>query len=147
MIATTRLGKAQAAMQQAKLYGDASSTLFEESEAAKAAEESGDKRTLYIAISSDRGLCGSIHSSVSKATRKVIEADSASESAPLVILGDKPKAQLSRAIPENIVLSFNQIGKTIPSFADALSITEQIEASGVEYDSVSMKKYQRSKNV
>jgi F-type H+-transporting ATPase subunit gamma len=137
MIATTRLAKAQAAMGQAKAYGDANTVVFKEAEADKV-DEPGQK-TLYIAISSDRGLCGGIHSAVSKATRKQIEESSGSEDvAPLVVLGDKPKAQLSRANAKNLVLSFNQIGRAVPSFADATAIADKIESSGIEFSKVKL---------
>jgi F-type H+-transporting ATPase subunit gamma len=135
MIATTRLAKAQQAMGQAKAYGAANGEIFKEAEADKV--DTAGKKTLYVAISSDRGLCGGIHSSISKATRKLIQEESSGEEvAPLVVLGDKPKAQLSRASSKNIVLSFNQIGRAVPSFADALAIADKIEESGIEFEKV-----------
>jgi F-type H+-transporting ATPase subunit gamma len=53
-----------------------------------------------------------------------------------MIIGDKSKAQLSRAIPQNIALTFNQIGRNIPTFADAASVADLVSTSGVKYDSV-----------
>jgi len=53
-------------------------------------------------------------------------------------LGDKSKAQLARAHPENLVITFNQIGKDIPSFADAAVIADYITKTGAEYDSVAV---------
>lgn len=92
-----------------------------------------DAKTLFIASSSDRGLCGGIHSSVSKFTRRAVEQQPESQ---LVVLGDKPKAQLSRVLRKNIVLSFNQIGKDVPTFAEASSIVNVIKSEGVEFDAV-----------
>ena len=68
-------------------------------------EGKDDTKTLWIVVSSDRGLCGGIHSAVSKRARKEIGASSSHSNDKLVILGDKPKAQLSRSMPDNIVLS------------------------------------------
>ena len=102
--------------------------LFEAAET-KAAD---DGKTLFVASSSDRGLCGGIHSSVSKATRRLIEEKPTAE---LVVLGDKPKAQLQRTARENIVVTFNQIGKGLPTFVEASSIADVIKAQGVEFDS------------
>merc|ERR1711977_33123 len=76
MIATTRLNKAQAAMKTAKEYGAANVTVFKESEIE--ADAASGKKTLWIVISSDRRLCGGIHSSVPN-------------DIPVVVLGDKPK--------------------------------------------------------
>lgn len=132
MIATTRLNKAQAAMKVAKQYGAANVQIFNEADVTKEAE-SGQK-TLWIVVSSDRGLCGGIHSSVSKAAKRSL--DGAGQDVPVVVLGDKPKQQLSRAIPNNLILSFNQIGKQVPTFQDACAIADQIEELKPEYDVV-----------
>lgn len=87
-----------------------------------------------MVLSSDKGLCGGIHSSVSKATRAAIkEADPESL---VMIVGDKSKAQLSRAIPKNLALTFNQIGRDIPTFADAAAVADLIFRSGAKYDSI-----------
>ncbi|EJU01478.1 ATP synthase gamma chain [Dacryopinax primogenitus] len=134
MIASTKLARAQRAMTFAKSYGIANTSIYEHSEAEKT-ETEGKKKKLFIVISSDRGLCGGIHSSVSKATRREIEND---EDSTVVVLGDKSKAQLSRQLPGKIALTFNQIGKDIPTFADAAVIADQIVKSGIEYDSVSL---------
>ena len=96
------------------------------------AEEAG-KRKLFIVISSDKGLCGGIHSSVSKATRREFaEKDKVEEDSPVMVIGDKSKAQLSRALPKNLVMTFNQIGRDIPTFADAAGVAALILTSGVE---------------
>lgn len=80
-----------------------------------------------IACSSDRGLCGAIHSSVSKFVKKaVIEAPTAK----VVVLGDKAKPQIARGARNNIVMSFNQIGKDIPTFTDALDVAQLLLQKG-----------------
>jgi len=131
MIATTRLNKAQAAMRTAKKYGAANGEVYKEAEAGK---DSEDLKILWIVTSSDRGLCGGIHSSVSKFARKEIGTGDDK----IVILGDKPKAQLSRSLPNNIVLSVNQLGKATPTFTEACAIAEKIEEVGVEFDKVNL---------
>ncbi|KAK0498720.1 ATPase, F1 complex, gamma subunit domain-containing protein [Armillaria luteobubalina] len=123
MIASARLAKAQRAMGAAKDYGVANAEVFEQSK-----DEAPAPKKLFVVISSDKGLCGGIHSSVTKAT---LESDS-----PIMIVGDKSKAQLSRALPQNIRLTFNQIGRDVPTFADASAVADLIAKSGVEYDSV-----------
>ncbi|KAA1474536.1 ATP synthase F1 gamma [Dentipellis sp. KUC8613] len=133
MIASTKLAKAQRAMQNGKQYGIANKEVFENSN-----PEEAPKRKLFLVVSSDKGLCGGIHSSVTKAARRAIatgefgaEADS-----PIMVIGDKPKAQLSRTLGNNLALSFNQIGRDIPTFADAAGVADLIIKSGVQYDSV-----------
>jgi len=143
MIATTKLNKAQEAMKTAKLYGETTGQIFTESETGKSAD--GEEasavvpggKTLWIVASSDKGLCGGIHSSVTKKWRKETAGLDLQDTS-LVILGDKGKAQLSRLAPKSIVLSFNQVGKQIPTFNDALAIAELIEDSKTEFEKVNL---------
>ena len=133
MIASTKLAKAQRAMQNGKQYGLAGQEVFQQS---KGESEEAPKKKLYLVISSDKGLCGGVHSAVSKFTRRELAAGDAE--APVMIVGDKSKAQLSRALPSNLTLTFNQIGRDIPTFADAAGVADLIISSGVEYDGIAI---------
>ncbi|EPQ50800.1 ATP synthase F1 gamma [Gloeophyllum trabeum ATCC 11539] len=134
MIASTKLAKAQRAMTQGKEYGAANAELFQ-----NAPTETPAKRKLFIVVSSDKGLCGGVHSSVSKATRRVFaEQQEIDPESPITIIGDKSKAQLSRALPKNVALTFNQIGRDVPTFADAAGVADLIIKSGVKYDSITI---------
>lgn len=53
-----------------------------------------------------------------------------------MVVGDKSKAQLGRALGKNLTLAFNQIGRDVPTFADAAGVADLILKSGVEYDSI-----------
>ena len=55
-----------------------------------------------------------------------------------MVIGDKSKAQLSRVLGQNMVLTFNQIGRDIPTFADACGVADLIVKSGVKYDVVNI---------
>ncbi|KAG8897692.1 atp3 gamma subunit of the F1 sector of mitochondrial F1F0 ATP synthase, partial [Tulasnella sp. 403] len=132
MIAAARLSKAQRAVVGAKAYGAASAEVFKNSEAM---EPEGATR-LYVVISSDKGLCGGIHSSVSKATRQAIKEAAPEQENYIMVVGDKSKAQLSRAIPDKLRLTFNGIGKDVPTFGDASAVADLILSSGVKFDSV-----------
>ncbi|KAJ3790122.1 ATPase, F1 complex, gamma subunit domain-containing protein [Lentinula aff. detonsa] len=139
MIASTKLAKAQRAMQAGKLYGAANAEVFE-----TAKEGATGPQKLFIVVSSDKGLCGGIHSSVTKATRRAfsntpdspIAGASVEPDSSVMVIGDKSKAQLSRVLPNNFKLTFNQIGRDVPTFADAASVADLVVKSGVEYDSV-----------
>ncbi|KAH9474424.1 ATP synthase subunit gamma, mitochondrial [Psilocybe cubensis] len=144
MIASTKLAKAQRAMEAGKKYGEANKEVF--------AHVPSDKPTpnkLFVVISSDKGLCGGIHSSVSKATRKAFAGaedspfvgvspnDAAIDAtSPVVIIGDKSKGQLQRTLGANYQITFNQIGRDIPTFADAAAVADLIVQSGIKYDAV-----------
>ncbi|KAG8727083.1 atp3 gamma subunit of the F1 sector of mitochondrial F1F0 ATP synthase, partial [Ceratobasidium sp. 423] len=132
MIASTRLNKAQRAMATAKEYGKANNEIFGNSEVT--VPEGG--KTLFVVVSSDRGLCGGIHSSVTKATKKAIQDNGGQGS--VVVLGEKSKSQLSRSSAGHLELSFSQIGREVPTFADAAEIADKIITSGIEFDSVAL---------
>lgn len=55
----------------------------------------------------------------------------------LVVVGDKPKAQLSRAMPKMFKVSFSGVGKDVPTFAEASVIADEIVKNGGEWDEVS----------
>lgn len=133
MIASTKLNRAQRAMDSGVKYGHASEEVFKQADA----QPEKDGRELIIVVSSDKGLCGGIHTSVSKRTRKMV-AEAQGEEPSVVVLGERSKAQLARALPSNLVLSFNQIGKDIPTYEDALAITATILESGLEFDVVNI---------
>lgn len=56
----------------------------------------------------------------------------------VVVLGDKAKGQVSRTNRSEIQLSFNQIGKDIPTFAEASAAADTILTSGIKFDSASL---------
>lgn len=93
---------------------------------------SADRKILYLAISSDSGLCGGIHSGISRYVRKA----QASEPGSIVIVGDKSKAQLSRALPQALQVTFNGVGKDVPTFAEASAIADEIVKDGGSWDEV-----------
>ncbi|KIY68999.1 ATP synthase F1 gamma [Cylindrobasidium torrendii FP15055 ss-10] len=139
MIASAGLAKAQRSMNAAKVYGEANNEVFNQ-----ASDIKPEGKNLFLVISSDKGLCGGIHSSVTKATRKALTGHPESPlpgttidpETPIMVVGDKAKAQLSRSVADNLRLSFNQIGRDVPTFTDAASVADLIIQSGVEYDSV-----------
>ncbi|KAH3660461.1 hypothetical protein OGAPHI_007047 [Ogataea philodendri] len=129
VVASTRMGKAQRAMASSRAFSEGDKDFFATAETAS--PESPDK-TLIIAVSSDKGLCGSIHSQIAKATRaKLLETPDAD----VVTVGDKIKAQLLRTSSENLVLSFNGVGKEAPTFWEASLIADEISKLG-EYSKV-----------
>ncbi|RPA90549.1 ATP synthase F1 gamma [Choiromyces venosus 120613-1] len=129
IVASTKLARAQRAMSESRTYGQTSNTVFDKAETKP--QEGG--KTLIIASSSDKGLCGGIHSQITKAVRrKLLETPDAD----LVILGEKCKAQLGRSSAKNIVMNFANVGKDIPTFAEAQTIADQIFQLEKDYDNI-----------
>lgn len=131
IVASTKLNRAQRAMTESRSYGETSNTVFEKAETKPI--ESEDKKTLIIVASSDKGLCGGIHSGLTRATRRMLEKKPNSD---LVVLGEKCKAQLSRSNAKNIRLSFAGVGKDVPTFADAQAIADQVSLLPTDYGDV-----------
>lgn len=131
IVASTKLNKAQRAMQESRNYGETSNTVFDKAETKPLDGE--DKKTLIVVCSSDKGLCGGIHSGLSKAARRMLEEN---PKADVVVLGEKSKSQLSRSNPKNIVMSFAGVGKDVPTFADASAIADQISLLPTDYSSI-----------
>jgi F-type H+-transporting ATPase subunit gamma len=78
-----------------------------------------------------------VHSSLSKATRRIsAEESEQNASFGLVVIGDKSKTQLGRVMPEKMILSFNQIGKDVPTFTEAQTVADQIFASDAAFDRI-----------
>jgi F-type H+-transporting ATPase subunit gamma len=131
VVASTKLNRAQRAMTESRQYGQTSNTVFEQAETKPL--EGDDKKTLIVVASSDKGLCGGIHSGLSKKVRRMLVEK---PNADIVVLGEKCKAQLGRSNSKNIVLSFSGIGKDIPTFADAQAIADQISLLPNDYSDV-----------
>ncbi|KAL8742234.1 MAG: hypothetical protein Q9190_005251 [Brigantiaea leucoxantha] len=130
IVASTKLSRAQRAMVESRSYGETSNTVFDKAETKPMVE---DKKTLIIVASSDKGLCGGIHSGLSKAARRMLEEK---PDADIVVIGEKSKAQLGRSNGRKIMLSFAGIGKDIPTFADAQAIADQISLLPADYGDI-----------
>lgn len=131
VVASTKLTRATKAMNESRTYGETSNTVFEKAETKPV--EGEDKKTLTVVCSSDKGLCGGVHSGLSRRVRKILSDKPEDE---LVIIGEKCKAQLGRSNGKNIVMTFAGIGKDVPTFADAQAIADQISLLPTDYSSV-----------
>lgn len=132
IVASTKLTRAQRAMTASRSYGQTSNQVFDEAETKPVEVEGG--KDLYIICSSDKGLCGGIHSGLSRYIRRILEKDSSN--IDLVIVGEKCKAQLGRSNGQNIALNFSGVGKSVPTFADAQAIADQVTMLPTNYASV-----------
>ncbi|KAI0593371.1 ATP synthase F1 gamma [Biscogniauxia sp. FL1348] len=132
IVASTKLNRAQRAMNDSRKYGETSNEVFESAET-KPLEAEG-KKTLYIICSSDKGLCGGVHSGLSRFMRRNLGPGH--QPADLVLIGEKSRAQLSRTNSKDIVLSFAGAGKDIPTFADAQAIADQVVQLPTDYSDI-----------
>ncbi len=96
----------------------------------------GPQKHLFIAATSDRGLCGAANSSIVKNIRTELQEDKKSaEGTKIIAIGDKSRTGLARTHSTNLLLSVNEIGKRPIIFSDASAIAQQLMNSGFEFDS------------
>lgn len=137
MVSAAKYARADRELQKARCFSDAFPLKFrEEGEKKPDAEPAkyGQTPTLVIAITSDRGLCGAVHSSVARKIKAIFAASENPDNIKIVCVGDKSRALLARVFPKNVLLAYNNFGKKPPSFADAQEVAREIIESGYNFD-------------
>lgn len=137
MVSAAKYARAERELKKAQSFSDAFPLKFRE--AAQVTQEAqvekpGTTPTLVIAITSDRGLCGAVHSSVARKIRAILADSPNPGNIKIVCVGDKSRALLARAFPSHVLLSYNNFGKKPPSFADAQEVARDIIESGYNFD-------------
>lgn len=143
MVSAAKYARAERELKPARPYGAGALAFYEK---ADLKHDPTKKNHLVVAISSDRGLCGGIHSGVAKAIRNDINERGDKENVKIVAVGDKARGILQRTLRENFLLSVKELGRKPPTFGDASEVAEAILSSGYEYDSGSIY-YNRFKSV
>ncbi|KAM4748066.1 ATP synthase F(1) complex subunit gamma, mitochondrial isoform 1-T1 [Rhinophrynus dorsalis] len=132
MVAAAKYSRAERELKPARVYGTGSLALYEKAEI-KAPEDK--KKHLIIGVSSDRGLCGAIHSSVAKTIKhEIASLSSAGKEVMVVGVGDKLRGILQRTHGGHFLLNFKEVGRKPPSFGDASVIASELLNSGYEFD-------------
>ena len=98
--------------------------------------DEGKENHLVIAISSDRGLCGGIHSNVAKVIKQAIADNPPNRNYRVACVGDKVRTILQRQYSGNILLSMSDVGRKMPTFSDASFLAQEIFNTGYEFQSV-----------
>ncbi|XP_072931432.1 ATP synthase subunit gamma, mitochondrial-like [Epargyreus clarus] len=106
--------------------------------AEKPAESKEDEKKikrLYVAVTSDRGLCGGVHSGVARRIRREMTTRQAEgPTHRLVCVGDKSRTLLRRTYSQNMLVNVKDIGRIAPVFADASIMAAAITESGYVFD-------------
>lgn len=85
----------------------------------------GSRSRFIIAVTSDRGLCGGVNSSVVKKVKSMKSGGDSSRTA-IMLLGDKGRDGLARAHGRDIVVSFKDVFKNPVTFPQVCVIAEDI---------------------
>ncbi|KAK7572042.1 hypothetical protein V9T40_014514 [Parthenolecanium corni] len=122
MVSAAKYARAERELRAARPYGEGSTVFYEKIKPEEKEPAEGFK--LLVAVTSDRGLCGAVHTSVSRQIRN--ELAEKSDNVKVVCIGDKSRSILQRLYGKNIVLVANEVGRKPPTFLDAARIAEQI---------------------
>jgi F-type H+-transporting ATPase subunit gamma len=140
MVAAAKYAKAERDLKGARAYGVGAQTFYDNigsdasTEAAVASSKEGGKKRLLVLMTSDRGLCGAVHTSIAKEAKLILKNKPADVEYKVVCIGDKSKAILQRVYPNDMLFTANDIGRQPPSFEDASIAANEILNSGYEYD-------------
>ncbi|EDO46931.1 predicted protein [Nematostella vectensis] len=134
MVSAAKFGRAEKELKSARAYGDGATALYDKVEIK---QESEDPKHLIVVLSSDRGLCGGIHSGLAKAVKASI-AGNPSRNVGIVSFGDKTKQILSRTLGKNMLMSFMDVGKKPPLFCEATFLAQEILDAGFDFNTGDM---------
>lgn len=96
--------------------------------------ETAPKHSRFVvAVTSDRGLCGGVNSSIVRRVKAMFANDKESDNA-IMLIGDKGRDGLTRANGKNIIVSFKDVFKAPVSFAQVCLIAEDILSR--DYDEI-----------
>lgn len=99
---------------------------LEESAATTEAEKAeGQKNRLIVAVTSDRGLCGGVNSSIVKGVKRMISEEPEVKQSVL-LLGDKGRDGLARTHGNAMVVTFKDVFKNNVTFPQVCLIAEDI---------------------
>ncbi|XP_075284890.1 ATP synthase F(1) complex subunit gamma, mitochondrial isoform X1 [Opisthocomus hoazin] len=132
MVSAAKYARAERELKPARVYGTGALALYEKAEI-KAPEDK--KKHLLIGVSSDRGLCGAIHTSIAKTLKnEITNLSNAGKEVMVVGVGDKIRGLLQRTHGNYLLLTFKEVGRKPPSFGDASVIASELLNSGYEFD-------------
>lgn len=129
MVSAAKYARAERELKGARPFGEGAQAFYEKAEVTAPPEA---KHHLMIAVSSDRGLCGAIHSSVAKSIRNQVQ--NSSDEIKIVCVGDKARGILQRLFSKNILFACKELGRKPPTFEDASKIAAAVLQSGYQFD-------------
>jgi len=140
MVSAAKFAKAERELKAARPLGEAAQAFYKTAEI-DSAEKTGPKE-LYVAMTSDRGLAGAVHSSICKNIRTTLHdkvaAGESLDNVRILCVGDKSRAFMARFFPKNLIMVGSEIGRLPPTFNDAAKIANAIMTCGHEFDSGSL---------
>jgi len=131
MVSAAKYARAERDLRPARSYGAGASAFYEKIDAKP---DEAAHNHLIVAMTSDKGLCGGVHSNICRTIRGIIYDKPADTHIKLLLVGDKSNQQLTRLFPNDVLTVCKNIGKKPPNFNDASFIADQITNTGFTYD-------------
>jgi ATP synthase F1 gamma subunit len=138
LVASSKLKSVEEALNRGRVFGESilnAVALPEVTHAARDAKDEDaakgifldDKRHLVTVITTDRGLCGAVNSSLSRALRRELNAAARAKSSVRVfVLGDKGRAQIARDYTPIMARTVDNCFDKDPIFPLAAAIASKI---------------------
>jgi len=136
MVSAAKYARAERDLKAARPIGAAAKSFYEHAEVTP--EEKEAPKEIYLAMTSDRGLAGAVHSSIGKQIRAELAEKNDLSNVRIVCVGDKSRAFFQRWNRDQIMLVGSEIGRLPPQFGDASKVANAILNSGFEFDSGKM---------
>merc|ERR1712025_381556 len=139
MVSAAKFAKAERDLKNARPLGIAAQQFYK---SAEITSDNPQPKELLVAMTSDRGLAGAVHSNINKAIRAKFEEKIAAgetlDNVKILCVGDKSRAFFQRFFPKQILMVGSEIGRLPPTFNDAAKIANAILTSGYEFDKGSL---------
>jgi len=140
MVSAAKYARAERDLKAARPYGEGAQSFYKN--VGVEAAEGADKKTLFVAMTSDKGLCGAAHSNICKRIRlelNEVEANNGNlDNYGIICVGDKSRAQLNRTFPKQILAVGGDIGRLPPQFGDASTAASAIINGDFQYDVIKL---------
>jgi len=135
MVSAAKYTRAEKELKAARPLGEGAMAFYEKAEVKAPADGA---KELIVCMTSDRGLCGGVHSGIGKYVRNELHERQAAgkniDNVKILCVGDKNRAFMQRLFRDNIMAVGSEIGRLPPSFLDASKIANAILLSGYEFD-------------
>jgi len=132
MVSAAKYARAEKDLKSARPLGDAAQAFYTQAEVVP--EEKEAPKELYVAMTSDRGLAGAVHTSICKQIRAELAEKKNLDNVKIVCVGDKSRAFFQKWNKNQIMLVGSEIGRLPPRFGDASKVANAIINSGYEFD-------------
>jgi len=135
MVSAAKFARAERDLKSARPLGAAAKAFYDHAEISTDKEE---PKELYLAMTSDRGLAGAVHSNIGKIIRAELAAKENLDNVKVICVGDKSRAFFQRWNKDQILMVGSEIGRLPPQFGDASKVANAVLTSGFEFDTGKM---------